>query len=119
MLLITSAARARSPRTSVRLEISKPRAGQSPEVLEIETRLSLRHLAAKVMTVNEIATYFGIPKRRVYEMLRREAIAGFPCFRVGRGWRVDIDQMRDWMCQQAERKTPAPWLHIPAKERTQ
>ena len=92
---------------------------QSPVNLEIETQPALRHLAANVMTVNEIATYFGIPKRRVYEMLRREAVAGFPCFRVGRGWRVDIDQMRDWMCQQAERKSPAPWLHIPPKERTQ
>jgi excisionase family DNA binding protein len=87
--------------------------------LEIETQLSLRQPPAKVMTVNEIAKYFGIPKKRVYEMLRRESVAGFPCFRVGRGWRVDMDQMRDWMCQQAERKSPALWLHRPPKEPTQ
>jgi excisionase family DNA binding protein len=58
------------------------------------------------MTVNELAKYFGISKKRVYETLRREAVAGFPCFRIGRGWRVDLEQMREWMCQRIEEKQP-------------
>jgi hypothetical protein len=37
------------------------------------------------MTVPELAKYFGIPEKRVYDMLRRETKAGFPAFRVGRG----------------------------------
>ena len=56
------------------------------------------------MTVSELAKYFGIPKGRVYAILRREAESGFPGFRAGRGWRVDLEQMREWMCQRVEEK---------------
>jgi excisionase family DNA binding protein len=56
------------------------------------------------MTIAELATYFGIPKGRVYQMIRREAESGFPSFRIGGGVRVDIDQMREWMCAQLEEK---------------
>jgi excisionase family DNA binding protein len=61
-------------------------------------------VAAHVLTVPELAEYFGIPKGQVYAMLRREADSGFPGFRAGRGWRVDLEQMREWMCQQVEEK---------------
>ena len=61
-------------------------------------------MAARVLTVPELAKYFGIPKGRVYAMLRREANSGFPGFRAGRGWRVDLEQMREWMCRQVEQK---------------
>jgi excisionase family DNA binding protein len=71
------------------------------------------------MTVKEIAKYFGIPRKRVYEMLRREADAGFPCFRVGRGWRVDLDQMREWMCQRIEEKNLDSSPYMSSKARNQ
>jgi excisionase family DNA binding protein len=56
------------------------------------------------MTIPELAKYFGIPKKRVYEMLRREADAGFPGFRVGSGWRIDLEQLREWMCEKIEER---------------
>jgi excisionase family DNA binding protein len=61
------------------------------------------------MTAGELADYFGISKSRVYRMLRREADAPMFGFRVGKGWRIDLDQMRDWMCQQiVEKAAGAP-----------
>jgi excisionase family DNA binding protein len=90
-----------------------------PIACQVRDAVSLRHLPAKVMTVKEIAKYFGIPRKRVYEMLRREADAGFPCFRVGRGWRVDLDQMREWMCQRIEEKNLDSLPYMPSKARNQ
>jgi hypothetical protein len=59
-------------------------------------------MAARVLTVSDLAKYFGTSKKRACEMLRREGAAGFPCFQVGGGWCVDLDEMRDWICQQIE-----------------
>jgi excisionase family DNA binding protein len=88
---------------SARSVWTKPHWHPGPaKVANLGTQFYLRQSVARVMTVGEIAQYFGIPKKRVYEMLRREADAGFPCFRIGRGWRVDIEQMREWMCQRIE-----------------
>jgi excisionase family DNA binding protein len=54
------------------------------------------------MTVMEVANYFGISKAQVYAMLRRETKAGFPAFKVEREWRIDFEQMLDWICKQIE-----------------
>jgi Helix-turn-helix domain len=61
-------------------------------------------MTGRVLTIRDLAKYFGISRKRVCEMLRREAAAGFPCFQAGGGWCVDLDEMREWMCRQVEEK---------------
>jgi excisionase family DNA binding protein len=56
-------------------------------------------MLTRVMTAAELAEYFGIPKARVYRMLKSEAEAKLFGFRVGGAWRIDLDQMREWICQ--------------------
>jgi excisionase family DNA binding protein len=73
---------------------------------KIGTQRPVRRVFERVMTTSELAQYFGVSKARVYEMLRRQANAGFPSYRVGRGWRVDLEQMREWICQRVEDKAP-------------
>ena len=62
----------------------------------------MRHATDQTMTVMEVANYFGISKAQVYAMLRRETKAGFPAFKVEREWRIDFEQMLDWICKQIE-----------------
>ena len=64
----------------------------------------MRRMSGRIMTVAELSDYFGIPKERVNQMLTREVGAGFPGFRVGGEWRVDLEQMREWMCERIEEK---------------
>ena len=54
-----------------------------------------------------LAKYFGISKERVCEMLRRELPSGFPCFQANGLWWVDLDELREWMCQRLEERAPA------------
>jgi excisionase family DNA binding protein len=54
------------------------------------------------MTIRDLSTFLGIPRKRVYEILRRGAETGLQSFRVGRGWRVDLDQLRLWMTEQID-----------------
>jgi excisionase family DNA binding protein len=61
----------------------------------------------QVMTAGELAVYLGIPKQRVYRMVRLGAGAGLPGFRVGRAWRVDLDEMREWLIHQTDQEAPS------------
>jgi hypothetical protein len=52
-----------------------------------------------------------MPKKRVCEMLKREADAGFP------GFYVDLEEMREWMLQRIEQKTPSRSAGVPTRTR--
>jgi excisionase family DNA binding protein len=64
-------------------------------------------VSPRILTIAELAEYLRVSEARLYELLKGEA-AGFPAFRVGRGWRVNLDEMRDWMCQQLDKDEIKP-----------
>jgi hypothetical protein len=80
---------------------NKPRASGNQEQVSFG-HFSRPAVTARVLTIRELAKYFRISRRQACEMLRREVPFGFPCFRAGGKWCVDLDQMREWMCQRME-----------------
>lgn len=56
---------------------------------------------AKLMTLEEVASYLRVTKKTIYRLLERRTI---PATRVGRLWRFDKDVIDAWLRQQSTDK---------------
>jgi excisionase family DNA binding protein len=45
------------------------------------------------MTVNELASYLGVPAATIYRLLRQQKM---PAYRVGAEWRFNSDSIDRW-----------------------
>jgi excisionase family DNA binding protein len=57
---------------------------------------------SEVMTLQELATYLCISRATVYRLVQR---GGFPAFKVGRQWRVNLRLVQNYLVKNYERKT--------------
>jgi len=57
-------------------------------------------MKAKLLTIPELAIYFNVPRHRIYDLLRRGC--PLPRFKIGYRWRIDMDKLRDWLCDEIE-----------------
>ncbi len=48
----------------------------------------------KLITVKEAAAYLELPLSRAYQLVR---VKGFPSLRVGCSWRIDQNQLDQWV----------------------
>jgi excisionase family DNA binding protein len=60
----------------------------------------------RLVTVAELADYFGVSERKVRTLLHRNVGRGFPAFKVGNSWRIDFDRMPDWILDQLDTANP-------------
>ena len=54
-----------------------------------------------MMSVNDFETYFGIGRKKAYELVNSK---GFPAFRVGRKILISRDGLEKWIKDQQDRK---------------
>jgi excisionase family DNA binding protein len=54
---------------------------------------------SKVMTVHEVSAYLHVHQSTVYRLLKRNQI---PAFRMGSGWRFNIEAIDHWLLQQGK-----------------
>ena len=54
-------------------------------------------MADHILTLSELASYMDVPRRRLYRLITRHR--GFPVFKEGRHWCVDVDAVREWLLQ--------------------
>jgi len=57
------------------------------------------HEDDEVMTISDVAHYLRISEAKVYELARTGAI---PALRLGKAWRFQKDQLKQWVRQSAE-----------------
>lgn len=57
-------------------------------------------MLSNILTAQHIATYLGISRRRVYELLQMsEEAGGIKCFQIGSSKRVDKEDFLQWIEQ--------------------
>lgn len=66
------------------------------------TKISKEIARSEVMTLQQLATYLGIPKATIYRLVHR---GGFPAFKVGRQWCVNLRLVQNYLVKNYERKT--------------
>lgn len=47
-----------------------------------------------IMTVHELAEYFGCHRSSIYKMLKRGQL---PAFRIGADWRFSLERIQEWI----------------------
>ena len=59
-----------------------------------------KHKLPEILTAKDIASYLGISRRRVYELLQMsEEAGGIRCFQIGISKRVDKEDFLQWIEQ--------------------
>lgn len=55
------------------------------------------------MSIPELAEYLQVSKSKLYRLVKAKQTTGFPALKVGRNWRVDLNQCQDWMLETLEK----------------
>ena len=49
------------------------------------------------MTIPELAEYLQVPQNTLYRLAKARRDRGFPAFKIGRNWRVNLEQVEEWL----------------------
>ena len=56
------------------------------------------------MSIPELAKYLQVSQSKLYRLTRAKRTIGFPAYKVGYRWWVDLDKFQDWMVDKFERR---------------
>jgi excisionase family DNA binding protein len=79
------------------------RAGQTSEAGSSGMAAEPKRLKAKqVMTIAELADYFGTSPLEVRKLFHSQKEAGFPAFKLRNKWCVNLEDVQDWLLAMAD-----------------
>jgi excisionase family DNA binding protein len=55
------------------------------------------------MTLSELADYLDVPRNTLRRLIEAESPDRFPATKIGRKWRVDVEEVREWLLRMSER----------------
>jgi excisionase family DNA binding protein len=56
------------------------------------------------MRIPELAEYLQVSQSKLYRLIKAKRVIGFPAYKVGHQWWVDLNRFQDWMVESLERR---------------
>jgi hypothetical protein len=57
----------------------------------------------RVMTFRQLSEYTRVPRETLYVLAANQSETGFPAYRAGREWRVELGKVIDWLIEKQAR----------------
>jgi len=58
------------------------------------------------MSIPELAEYLQVSQSKLYRLTDAKRMIGFPAYKAGHRWWVDLNKFQDWMVENLERRVP-------------